>query len=53
MWELFKHSIGLCGEGHITIFHILGSIGTSILLFGRYIKLFISNLFCSFKKDKE
>ena len=50
MIELIKHSLGLCGEGHITIFHIIGMIGAPFVIFKNYIKFWLQVLKSKFNR---
>jgi hypothetical protein len=38
MVEVLKHLVGACGDGHVTIWHILGYGATTIGIFWYYIR---------------
>lgn len=53
MIEIIKHAFGLCGEGHVTIFHILGMIAVPFIAFKNYVKLGFKILISKFNKKNE
>lgn len=56
MIEILKHSLGLCGESHITLWSLFGALGTIFVIFYNYIRFmlinFISLLNRKLKKEK-
>lgn len=44
MIEFIKHAFGLCGEGHLTLFHIFGSLLIPFIYFRNLIKYKITQI---------
>ena len=53
MWETFKHIFGFCGEGHITIWHLLGSISSFLVLLLGYFTVLKNKLIQKFESLKK
>lgn len=45
MIELLRHIAGLCGEGHISLIHIIGSLGAISAFVWGWFKLKLNELF--------
>lgn len=51
MIEVVKHLFGVCGEGHLTIWHIMGYILTPIVFFYNTIKIYFVSVLKKIKKN--
>lgn len=50
MLEVLKHAFGLCGDGHITLWHIVGSISSLMVFLLGYLELLKHKIKSIFKK---